>query len=342
MLLKSKGDFLSKIGVVFSNLGTPASTAPEDVGNYLQEFLLDPLVIQKPEWFRKLLVNKIIVPRRKEISAEKYRQIWTTEGSPLLVETQRAARALQTQLGEKYKVVVAMRYGEPGFAQAQEALKDCSRIIFFPQYPHYAESTVRTSVEHFYKFFPKEKSKVIPPYFEHPSFIDAYVQYLDTYLKNREWDHLVLSFHGLPESHLHQTDPGGMHCLIADCCQRAPQDILPHCYRAQCYRTAEKITQGLHLAKDNYTVSFQSRLGRERWIQPHTDTVIATLAAQNKKKLVVACPGFPVDGLETLEEIAIVGKEQFLSLGGHSLELVPCLNSDAKWIQACVKMVEET
>lgn len=333
---------MAKIGVVFSNLGTPKAPTPEAVGEYLGEFLMDPLVIQKPDWVRRLLVDKIIVPRRKEASAEKYGKIWTERGSPLLVETQKAAQALQKKLGDAYQVEVAMRYGEPNFAQAQEKLKDCESFLFFPQYPQYAESTFRSSVEHFYKFFPKNQSRVIAPYFEHPSFIHAYVRYLNDYLHEYPWDHLLLSFHGLPESHLHNTDPGGMHCLIEDCCQRVPRDILPYCYRAQCFRTAELMAQGLGLKKDNYTVSFQSRLGRERWIQPHTNELIAELAEKNIKNLVVACPGFSVDGLETLEEIAIVGKEQFESLGGESLRLVPCLNSDDRWIQACVNLIEET
>ena len=333
---------MAKVGVVFANLGTPSGSSPVDVGKYLNEFLMDPYVIQMPWILRFLLVRGIIVPFRKKKSAANYQKVWTEAGSPLLVETEKAAQSLQKTLGESYKVVVGMRYGQPDFALASRELQGCEKIIFFPQYPQYAESSVQTAVDHFYKYFDKAKTKIIPPYFGHPLFIEAYVDFLKKHLKSIEFDHLLMSFHGLPESHLFKTDPTGEHCLKkGDCCQKAEGEVLQSCYRAQCYHSARKIAAGLEL-EGRYSVSFQSGLGRQKWTDPYTDQVYGDLIAKNTKKLAVICPGFSVDGLETLEEIAMSGKKAFMQQGGEAFHFVPCLNTDQGWIDACAKMVQET
>jgi ferrochelatase len=330
-----------KVGVVFSNLGTPKSPNPEDVGRYLGEFLMDHHVIQIPYFVRLLLVRGIIVPFRKKKSAKNYQKVWTEQGSPLLVETEKAAQALQDSLGEGFQVEVGMRYGEPSFAQVKERLKDCKKIIFFPQYPQYAASTVQTGLDHFFRYFDREKTRVVPPYYEHPAFLKAYGLFLKEQLKGKEDHHLLMSFHGLPETHLTKGDPSGSHCLqVEKCCEKAQGAVLNKCYRAQCYRSAHGIAREIGLQPEDYSVSFQSRLGRQKWIEPYTEDMYGELVKRGKKKLVVICPGFPVDGLETLEEIALEGRQSYLEAGGESFEFVPCLNDHPAWIQACVDLVQ--
>lgn len=332
---------MAKVGVVFSNLGTPQGPTTQDVGRYLAEFLMDPYVIQLPFPLRFLLVRGIIVPFRKSKSTEVYQKVWTEEGSPLLLETKKAALALQKELGDDYQVEVAMRYGSPSFSSAKEKLKACDQIIFFPQYPQYAESTVQTGLDYFYRFFADKEVAVVPPYYQNPVFIESYVQFLKRHFESTPFDHLLMSFHGLPESHLEKTDPTHQHCLKSkQCCEQASAQVLEKCYRAQCIKNAQLLAEGLGLSQDQYTVSFQSRLGRQKWIEPYTEQMYEELIKKDYKKIAVICPGFSVDGLETLEEIAISGKEKFLELGGEQFEYVPCLNDDPGWIRACAKLVK--
>ncbi len=329
---------MNKIGVVFLNLGTPRSPTPDQVGRYLGEFLMDPFVIQIPTLLRFILVRGIIVPFRKKKSAKNYQKIWTQQGSPLMVETQKAALALQKELGDHFQVAMAMRYGEPNLQQARESLKNCQKIIFFPQYPQYAESTFETSVREFQKIFKDKETHTISPYFDHPDFVKAYQLFLDDHLKDLDVEHVLMSFHGLPETHITKTDPTQNHCLKKpNCCETASAEVLKTCYRAQCFKNAKLISSELTTP---WSVSFQSRLGRQKWIEPSTEDSLDHLVQKGIKKLAVICPGFPVDGLETLEEIAIAGREQFIERGGESYHYLPCLNSDPHWIQACAKMVQ--
>ncbi len=256
-----------------------------------------------------------------------------------MVETLKAARALQNELGSDYKVVVAMRYGEPSLYQAFDELKNCEKVIFFPQYPQYAESTFRTSIELFNEIFKNQKTTTIPPYFDHPEFILAYQNFLNDHLKDLDIDHILMSFHGLPETHILKTDPTKNHCLKQNhCCDHPSPQILKTCYRAQCYQSARKIAEKL---KTPFTVSFQSRLGRQKWIEPYTESIFEDLIQKGYKKIAVICPGFPVDGLETLEEISMAGRKQFLQLGGESFHYIPCLNDDPWWIGACAHMIKD-
>lgn len=333
---------MAKVGVVVANLGTPESASPNSVGKYLAEFLMDPYVIQLPWLFRFLLVRGIIAPFRKVKSAANYQKVWTKQGSPLLVETKKMATALQDQLGSDYQVEVAMRYGEPSFSKAEEKLKDCDRIVFFPQYPQFADSTVETSLEHLKKYFKTQEVKVVPPYYSHPRFIQAYRDFLVDQFSSLSFDHLLMSFHGLPESHIEKRDLSGSHCLkVSECCEKAQGEVLTNCYRAQCYASAREIARALNIRSERYTVSFQSRLGRQKWIEPYTEQMYKTLVDSGVKNLAVICPGFSVDGLETLEEIAIGGQEQFKELGGETFHFIPCLNDAKPWIDACVDIINE-
>ncbi len=346
----------TKTGVLISNLGTPKSFSSVDVGEYLSEFLMDPHVIQSPKWVRSLFVKGVIVPLRKKRTASKYKKIWSAEGSPLTVQTKKFSVALQKELGSDYKVTFAMRYGPPDFLKARDELKGCQRVIFFPQYPQYAVSTVETSLHHFYKYFPKEKSRVIPPYYKNPEFIRACARFLEPCLKTLDFDYLLMSFHGLPVSHIKKADFTGKHCLSrnshkksavpdgdafgANCCFRVPEDILRTCYRAQCFHSAGAIALASGLSEKDYGVSFQSRLGPGRWIGPPTEQIYNYLIGRGIGKLAVICPGFSVDGLETLEEIAIKGKRLFLEGGGKAFHFIPCLNDNFHWVQACAKMIK--
>lgn len=331
---------MKKTGVIFLNLGTPRSPEPEDVGNYLGEFLMDRHVIQIPWLFRLLLVRGIIVPFRKKKSSLNYKKVWTTEGSPLLVETEKAARALSKKLGDAYKVVVAMRYQEPSLQTAVEQLRDCEKIVFFPQYPQFADSTTVTSEEAFLKIFNQFSYKIVPPFYNHPEFIKAYHVFLQEQLKDLVVDHVLMSFHGLPESHITRHDSSQKHCLqSSNCCDNPSAEILQRCYRAQCFASARGIAKVL---TQPYSVSFQSRLGRQKWIEPSTEETYSHLVQQGVKRLAVFCPGFPVDGLETLEEIAIAGRQQFLMAGGEEFHFLPCFNDHPAWIEACANIVSKS
>ena len=337
----------NKVGVLVSNLGTPESFGPSDVGRYLSEFLMDPYVIQIPGWLRSLLVKGIIVPLRKKKTAFKYKKIWSSEGSPLVVQTKKFSEALQGELGHDYKVVFAMRYGQPDFSEAKKILGDCREVVFFPQYPQYAESTVETGLCHFYKYFSKEESGVIPPYYGNPEFIRAYARFLKPYVKNIKFDYLLMSFHGLPIGHIKKTDTTGGYCLNGgknrsgiNCCLKVSERVLRTCYRAQCFFSARTIALSLGLSEKNYGVGFQSRLGPTRWIGPGTGEFYGDLIKRGIKRLAVICPGFSVDGLETLEEIAIEGKRLFLQRGGEDFHYIPCLNDNFHWVQACAKMIK--
>ena len=331
---------MSKIGILFSNLGTPEQPNAKEVGEYLGEFLMDPHVINSPWLLRWLLVKAIIVPTRSSKSAKNYKKIWTTEGSPLLIETEKAAQSLQEQLGEDYLVVVGMRYGQPNFKQAREKLEGCSKVIFFPQYPQYAASSLLTSLEHFEKYFSDMKTQVIPPYFSQEDYIKAYGLFLKKHLGPLDYDHILMSFHGLPESHITNEDPTGEHCLKKpDCCKKAQGEILKTCYRAQCVQSADLLASELSLSQNQFSLSFQSRLGRQKWIEPYSDQMYGELVKKGYKKLAVVCPGFSVDCLETLEEVAMEGKETFLSAGGEAFHYIPCLNDDNYWIKACADII---
>ena len=330
------------MGVLISNLGTPKSFKSGDISRYLSEFLTDPYVIQAPKWVRGFLVKAVIIPFRKKKTAARYKKIWSAEGSPLMVQTKKFSEVLQRELGENYQVSFAMRYGEPGFLRAKNELKTCQKVIFFPQYPQYARSTVETSLQHFYKYFSKKNSQVIPPYYRDSEFIEAYVRFLEPYLKSLDFDYLLMSFHGLPVSHIKKTDPTEEHCLNRpDCCLKVSGSVLKTCYRAQCFYLARALARALNLSEKKYGISFQSRLGPNKWIGPGTETTYSHLIHRGVRRLVVFCPGFSVDGLETLEEIAIEGKRRFIQQGGESFQWIPCLNDSPHWVRACAKMIKK-
>jgi len=320
------------------NLGSPASTSVADVRSYLNQFLMDPYVIDLPWPVRRLLVSLILI-KRPEQSAHAYASIWWDEGSPLVVLTRR----LQAVMREQWThgpVEIAMRYGEPSLDTVLTRLSSqgVRNITLAPLYPQFADSTVTTVIEEAKKVVQAKKLpvqfKLLPPFYDQPEYIDALVASTSAYLE-QSFDHLLLSFHGLPERHLTKLDPTGSHCFKdANCCRNASPAVLATCYRAQCMRTAAAFAEKMGLPEGKWSVSFQSRLGRAKWIEPYTEARLDELAKQGVKRLLVMCPAFVADCIETLEEIGDRGREQFVEAGGEELVLVPCLNDNRQWGEA--------
>lgn len=326
---------MSERGVLLVNLGSPASTEVADVRRYLNQFLMDPYVIDLPWPARRLLVSLILATRPKQ-SAAAYASIWWDEGSPLVVLSRRLQQAVQARLD--MPVELAMRYGAPSIEQGMLALAKrpgIREILFIPQYPQHADSTVTTSVREAQRVIAKHglavTLTVVPPFYDRPDYLDALVATASPHFE-QPFDHLLLSYHGLPERHLRKADPTGEHCLnYPDCCER-PSVAHATCYRAQCTAVSNAFAQRMGLPEGKWSQSFQSRLGRAKWIEPYTEARIDELAAQGVKRLLVMCPAFVTDCIETLEEIGDRAREQFIEAGGEELVLIPCLNDQPQWV----------
>lgn len=336
-------------GVLLINLGTPDAPTPDAVGRYLRQFLMDPFVINTPAPLRWLLVNVAIVPRRKYQSAEAYQKVQMPEGSPLLVYTRAFAHEVARHLNsssENFEVEFGMRYGNPSIKSALQNLKSrgVSHIIVLPLYPQYAESSFETAVVEAKRSARElgceELLSILPPFYNESGFINSSADHIRANIDPEKTDHVVFSFHGLPVRHLTKFHHDH-RSPSAECCTEVTA-ANPNCYRAQCFETARAIAAQLQLHSDDYTVSFQSRLGRAEWIAPNTVNVFEDLARRGIKRIVVACPSFVSDCLETLEEIGLRGRETFLEAGGESLQLIPSLNTDAAWVEAAAKMIRAT
>ena len=335
-----------KRAVVLMNLGSPDSTEVKDVKRYLNEFLMDERVIDKPWLLRALLVKGIIVPFRAPKSAEAYKSIWTKEGSPLIVISEQLAKALDNEVEEP--VTIAMRYGNPSPKAAYDELiqqnPDLEEVVLVPMYPHYAMSSYETAVE-----YAKEQHKkggytfkltTIKPYYDNADYLEALAETMKPFLE-KEYDHILFSYHGVPERHIYKGDVTGQHCLkVPNCCE-VPSKAHEYCYRHQCWQTTKLVTERLGIPKEKWGFSFQSRLGRDPWLQPYTAVRFEELPKEGAKKLLVVCPAFVSDCLETLEEIAEEGKETFLHNGGESFEMIPCLNVHPLWVSTMAKWIKE-
>lgn len=336
---------MSKKAVLLVNLGSPDAPDEASVRRYLNQFLMDPYVIQLPWLLRRLIVSLFVLPKRPADSAEAYRSVWTEEGSPLLVLSRQLLAAVREQTG--VPVELAMRYGEPAIEQMLARLvkeSGAEEILLIPLYPHHADSTVTTVVEEARRAIRAKgldvRLETLPVFYQHPDYIEALASSARPWLE-QEFDHLLLSYHGLPEQHLKTADPTGRHCLkVADCC-RTPSPAHATCYRHQVLKTTEKLVQALGLRPDQYSVTFQSRLGRAKWLEPSTEQTLRELGAQGAKKVLVMCPAFVTDCLETLEEIAIQGRATFLAAGGEELTLIPCLNSHPEWVEVLSSWCEQ-
>ena len=327
-----------KVGYLLINLGTPDSPEVKDVRNYLGEFLMDPHVLDVPWALRALIVNAFILPFRPKDSAEAYSKIWTIEGSPLLVKSQALADKLHERLGAP--VALSMRYGKPAIADGLQVLHDSgvTQVCIVPLYPHYADSTITTSVNAAMEQMPDNmQADVITPFYQAPEHTKAWGENIRKHLP-KQWDHLLLSYHGLPERHLTKADPTDQHCLKQqDCCS---VNSVAHktCYRHQVMVTSQEIARYLDIEEDRHSVSFKSRLGRIPWLTPYTDHVLEQMPSQGIKHVAVACPAFVVDNLETLEEMGMQGEETFLQAGGESFTLIPCINDDDLWVEGLTSL----
>jgi ferrochelatase len=332
-------------GLLLINLGTPDAPTTPAVRRYLREFLSDPRVIDINPVGRALLLNLIILPTRPAKSAEAYRKVWDdTRGSPLLAYSRELTAGVAAKLGGSWRVELGMRYGNPSIASALTALRSAGvdRIVVLPLYPQYAASSTATSVARVMELAGQTWDTVpldfVPAFYADPGFLAAFAAVAAPALAQARPDHVLFSFHGLPERQIQKSDPSGSHCLRDASCCNAITDINKNCYRAQCYFTARELASRLGVT--DYTVCFQSRLGRTPWITPHTDVLLDELAKQGKKRLAVLCPAFVADCLETLEEIGMRAREQFKAAGGDELTLVPSLNATPAWIDAVCAMAE--
>ena len=325
--------------VLLVNLGSPASTAVPDVLRYLQEFLGDERVIDKPDspLLRRLLVNRIITPKRAPNSAKAYREIWTEQGSPLILISQAVRDKLARELGPETPVYLAMRYGEPAIAKvlAQIAADGITDLLLFPQYPHYAMSSWETVVVKVYeearRIAPALRVACAQPFYQDQDYIEALYAVSQSYL-SQPHDYVLFSYHGIPVRHLRKADSSCGHCTIVDDCCTTSSPVHATCYRAQLHHTTAALTRRAGLRPGSWSISFQSRLVGEPWLSPYTDTELERLAREGKKRIIVLTPAFVADCLETLEEIAGEGKEQFLHAGGESFQHVPCLNDQPPYI----------
>jgi ferrochelatase len=329
-------------GVLLVNLGSPASPNVGDVRKYLREFLMDGRVLDAPYPIRFGIVHLAILPSRPKQSAEAYHKIWTSRGSPLVVTSLKVQAELQARV--RLPVEMAMRYQNPSVGTAIEKLRgqNVKELLLIPMFPHYAMSSYETAVRRverlLRKLAPEISLSVMPPYYDHPDYVRALVGSAEDYL-GQEYDHLLFSFHGIPERHLRKSDPTNCHCLVKKNCCIEANPAHETCYRAQCFKTVRAFAELAGLPNDKFSISFQSRLGRDPWLQPYTDRTIEELARAGTRKLLVICPAFVADCLETLEEIGIRGRQKFRECGGEDLTLVPCLNEHPLWIAALEKMI---
>ncbi len=322
-----------KKGLLLINIGSPDTPSIKDVRRYLRVFLSDKRVIDLPVLLRLVLVYCFILPFRPRRSAEAYQAVWTSEGSPLSRNSERMRQSLQTQLGMNYQVALGMRYGKPSIQTALESLNACDHITVLPLYPQYSSAATGSSIEDVLNrlaskpIFPS--ITVIRDFYQHPAYIKAQAAEIAPHINDH--DHILFSYHGLPENHLLKE---GCNPVCVEACR--PKGAARGCYRAQCLETTALIANTLKLK--TFSASFQSRLGRTPWIKPYTDQILTDLAARGIKRLAVVCPSFVTDCLETLEEIGIRAKEQWLALGGEVFTFIPCMNESPLWMDALVEI----
>ena len=327
-------------GILLVNLGSPDSPSVPDVRRYLNQFLMDGRVIDVAWPVRRFVVGMILIKRPAE-SGHAYDKIWTKDGSPLVVTSKHVHAALQKRVNVPVKL--AMRYQNPSIESGVQKLADkgATDVLLIPLFPHYAMSSFETAVvrvqEVAAKLAPGMKITVQPPYYDHPDFIAALVASAADFLK-QDYDHLLFSYHGIPERHLRKSDPTGCHCLKVENCCEVASPAHATCYRAQCLATTAAFVKLAGLAKEKYSISFQSRLGKDPWLKPYTDYELVRLAQEGKKKMMVICPAFVSDCLETIEEIGMRGCADFMAASGKEFTRIPCMNEHPIWIAALEKM----
>ncbi len=335
---------IEKKGVLLVNLGSPKSATFKEVKKYLNQFLMDGNVIDIPYLLRLILVRGIIVPTRAKQSANLYQKIWTREGSPLIVNSQKLEAKVKTKT--LIPTALAMRYGEPSIKMGLKELsqKGIEKILVVPLYPQYAKSTTATVMQEIEKvkstYFSSLKVSFLPAFYNNPNYIKVLANSIKNGLNGSKPDHFLFSYHGLPERHLRKADPTGSHCLQKkDCCTTTS---IAHktCYKHQCVKTTELVVKELNLKEGSYSISYQSRLGKDPWIQPYTSETVNDFAANGIKNLAVVTPAFVSDCLETIEEIGMEAKDAFLEKGGEIFTRIACLNDNEEWAEVIASWVE--
>lgn len=322
-------------GALLVNLGSPNSTSVKDVKNYLDEFLMDKRVIDTPYLVRAFVVKGIILNTRPKKSAEAYKKIWWKEGSPLIVLSERLYKKVKKN--SDIPVELAMRYGNPSIKSGIQKLANqgVTEIFLIPLYPQFAMATTETIVvlanKIVKKEFPHIKITDVPAFYNNKSYVEVLSNSIKRHLEAEKPDHLLFSYHGVPERHIKKSDITKSHCKIDGSCCITPSPAHEFCYRHQCYQTTKNVAEFLNLKEGTYSTSFQSRLGRDPWLQPYTDQTIDNFAQNGIKNLAVVTPAFVSDCLETLEEIGMEAKESFEENGGEHFSTIPCLNDDDTW-----------
>lgn len=333
-----------KIGVLLVNLGTPDSPATKDVRKYLREFLMDGRVIDIPLITRFFLVNGIIAPFRAPKSAKEYAKLWEDRGSPLKFNGYDVRDLLQESLGDSYKVSLGMRYQSPSIEEALNELKseNVKQIIVIPLFPQYASASTGSVSEKVNKLV--SKWQIIPSvshinqFMDHPKFLEAFANNGKALMENQEYDHVIFSYHGLPERQIKKGSVG-QQCQLGTCCNKLHEKNR-YCYRAQCFYTSRELAKRLGLKEGGYTTTFQSRLGKDPWVKPYTDEVLTELPGKGIKKVLVYSPAFISDCLETTLEVGEEFKGDFLEAGGEVWDLVPSLNTSKTWIECLEDLVK--
>lgn len=329
--------------ILLVNLGTPDSAEVKDVRKYLKEFLLDRRVIDIPTLPRNLLVRGIIAPFRSPKSAREYQKLWTEKGSPLMFHTVELTEKLKIVLGDEYLLRFAMRYQNPELKTVLNEIlaKNPSSLTIIPLFPQYASATTGSVIEHVQALLSKEQVfpnlSFLSYFYNHPAYVEAVKQSAAAYNLD-EYDHILFSYHGLPERQIEKADRFGT-CLKGEACCAEITEKNAYCYRAQCFATTRLVADKMDLSKEKYTTAFQSRLGKAEWIKPYTSDILKELAEKGVKKLLVLAPSFVSDCLETSIEIGEMYKEEFVEMGGEVLDLVPSLNAEDFWVNALAEIV---
>ncbi|BAV94700.1 ferrochelatase [Ichthyobacterium seriolicida] len=332
-------------GVLLINLGSPDSPDQKDVKKYLDEFLMDQHVIDVPYLLRLFLVKGIILNTRPKKSAEAYKKVWTCEGSPLIVYTEKLQKKIQNLVS--IPVEIAMRYANPSI---QKGLGDLYKrgirdVLIIPLYPQYSmattESVIVKSQEVKNAYYRDMTFTIVPPFYNKPDYISVLSNSISKNLEDFKYDHLLFSYHGIPERHIYKTDPTKSHCKIDKACCVIDSKAHENCYRHQCFETTKLIAKELNLKENSYSNSFQSRLGSDPWLQPYTAEQLEKFPLEGIKNLAVVTPAFVSDCLETIEEIGMEGKKDFLERGGQEFKMIPCLNDDTQWAEVLAKWINE-
>ncbi|MDA0794399.1 MAG: ferrochelatase [Bacteroidetes bacterium] len=333
-------------GVLLVNLGSPDSTETEDVKSYLDEFLMDERVIDLPKWFRTFLVKGIILNTRPKKSAKAYRKIWWKEGSPLIVLSERLQEKVQNKVS--VPVELAMRYGNPSIHFGLDALakKGVTEVLLLPLYPQFAMATTETILvlaeEIRAKHFPHMEFTSLPAFYDHPDYIRVLSNTIQESLKGKNWEHLLFSYHGVPERHIRKSDITKSHCKMDGKCCFEDSSAHAYCYRHQCEKTTQNVAAYLELKEGTYSTSFQSRVSiLGSWLKPYTDKTVEAFAKNGTKELAIVTPAFISDCLETLEEIGMEAAEDFEDNGGKKLHVIPCVNDREDWVNVMSRWIDE-